>query len=72
MRYLPEHCDCCGVCVAVCPPGAVLLVDASVVFLDSCTCCEICAEACPAGAILQDDERFYDRWNSPGDLSGVA
>lgn len=47
-----ERCDGCGVCVEVCPEGAISLVDGLArIDSDSCTECEACVRACPHGAI---------------------
>jgi len=47
-----DRCDGCGVCLEVCPDGAISLVD-GVARIDSgfCTECEACVQACPIGAI---------------------
>ena len=51
----PEVCIGCGVCVSVCPQGAVRLVDGgrvhAVVEPASCRGCGICAAECPSGAM---------------------
>jgi len=47
-----DRCDGCGVCVEVCPGGAISLVDgAARIDSGSCTECEACVRACPTGAI---------------------
>lgn len=52
MRVNAKKCTGCGVCVDVCPTGAIQLIDGLAV-LDPVTCqqCQMCADACPAGAI---------------------
>lgn len=65
MKLLSERCDGCGVCAAVCPFGAVIVDEKSVIFLDSCTQCDLCAPVCPTGAILQDGQHYEDRWAQP-------
>ena len=50
------HCTGCGVCVEVCPTGAIRLVDGETgryaeVRQSECRGCEVCVEACPEGAI---------------------
>jgi Fe-S-cluster-containing hydrogenase component 2 len=54
MLYVDEkRCSGCGLCVDVCPVGAIALRD-SVAAIDQnlCTECEACARSCPEGAIL--------------------
>ena len=52
-----EHCDGCGVCVEVCPTGAIYLVD-GVATVDRALCreCEACLTACPREAVVVADE----------------
>jgi 2-oxoglutarate ferredoxin oxidoreductase subunit delta len=56
-----ERCKGCGLCIAVCPKGAIALGTRinrngypTVILSDkgSCTGCAICAEMCPDVAIL--------------------
>jgi len=51
----PDVCIGCGVCVSVCPQGAVRLVDGdrahALVDQASCRGCGICAAECPSGAM---------------------
>lgn len=54
MLYVDEkRCSGCGLCVDVCPVGAITLQN-GVAAIDQnlCTECESCAAACPEGAIL--------------------
>ena len=56
---LQTHRDVCGYCgcgVAVCPEGALELIDAYLVVDDQCTSCGICAKVCPVGALEVKDE----------------
>jgi ferredoxin len=51
------RCTGCGVCMEVCPTGAVCLVDSETgryaeVNQSECRGCEACVEACPEGAIM--------------------
>lgn len=52
-----ERCTGCGVCIQVCPTGAITL-QRGVAIIDQaeCTQCETCLEACPEGAILSVSE----------------
>jgi ferredoxin len=52
-----ERCSGCGVCVDVCPSGAISLHDGKAsISQHLCNQCEACASACPQGAILSVSE----------------
>lgn len=48
-----DRCVACGVCVKVCPKGAISIYKGcySVVDEDICIGCGICEKNCPAGVI---------------------
>jgi len=47
-----ERCTGCGVCLDVCPTGAIELVDGMAnIRTDLCRECQACLHACPQGAI---------------------
>ncbi|HIP74042.1 MAG TPA: 4Fe-4S dicluster domain-containing protein [Euryarchaeota archaeon] len=51
--WLPSKCIRCGLCVGVCPVGAVVLTDGCVrVDPDLCTGCGACIKGCPVAALL--------------------
>ena len=44
-------CDACGICVSVCPAGALAMVNGQVVYDRSkCVMCDACIHACPSNA----------------------
>ena len=59
MLYVDENrCSGCGVCVEVCPTGAMSLRSGvAVIDQERCTQCEACFHACPEQAILSVSDR---------------
>ena len=58
LRVDSERCKGCGVCLDVCPTGAIHLVN-RVATIDANLCreCEACVQACPQGAIQRVTEQ---------------
>ncbi len=58
MLYVDEHrCSGCGVCVNVCPHGAIVIENGTASIRQAlCNHCEACAAACPERAILSVTE----------------
>ncbi|MBC7263374.1 MAG: 4Fe-4S binding protein [Chloroflexi bacterium] len=54
----PLKCDGCGVCVTVCPSGALAIEDgkAAIVHPEACQYDGACEAFCPAGAIARPFE----------------
>ena len=54
IKMLKETCTDCGVCVPLCPTGALKREDDfTISFLPSkCVACEICIKACPTKAMI--------------------
>ena len=51
IRVDPECCCLCGLCVGVCPPGALELAPDRLEVHDHCTECGWCIPFCPVGAL---------------------
>ena len=49
-----DLCNGCGLCVKVCPYGAVELEEGKALLLERCTACGACLEVCKQKAILSD------------------
>ena len=49
--FRPERCTLCGLCVQVCPAGALAIRDDRLIYSDEkCIACGACAAACQTGA----------------------
>jgi predicted Fe-Mo cluster-binding NifX family protein/ferredoxin len=48
----PDKCTGCGICVDVCPAGAIEVNKQAVVDAEACTGCAACVSECPNGAII--------------------
>jgi NAD-dependent dihydropyrimidine dehydrogenase PreA subunit len=48
-----DACTGCGVCVEMCPVGAMCLIAGkAVINTELCTACQTCIDVCPTGAIM--------------------
>ncbi len=47
-----ERCSGCGICVQVCPAGAISTEHATIVDAERCTGCGRCVTECPQGALI--------------------
>ncbi|MBN2334671.1 FAD-binding protein [Candidatus Bathyarchaeota archaeon] len=55
-----EACTGCGLCVDVCPFGAIEMVDGKAVITEACRACGQCVDACPVGAITMKEAEEAD------------
>ena len=62
-------CDACGLCVPLCPPGAMHLRRSGLLIDDAaCTGCHKCIAPCPVGALTMVERDRADR--EPGNGKG--
>jgi ferredoxin len=56
-------CTGCGLCVARCPEGVVVLVAQRVVIVrpEACTYCGLCESVCPTGAVALPYQIVWDQ-----------
>jgi len=67
IKVIVDKCVGCGICLGVCPPQAISIVDKkAIIDLDKCTLCGACPDSCKFDAIeierkviLQDDLSSY-------------
>jgi electron transfer flavoprotein alpha subunit len=55
-----DACTGCGVCVEVCPFGAIEMVEGRAVINEACRACGQCVDACPVGAIEMREAEVVD------------
>jgi len=54
MIAIKDHCDLCGICVAVCPANAITMSESRVhIDEEKCTSCGICIRICPVNALME-------------------
>jgi formate hydrogenlyase subunit 6/NADH:ubiquinone oxidoreductase subunit I len=52
-KVLTEKCTACGICIAVCPAGAIAMENGkALVNTELCSNCNVCIKACPVDAII--------------------
>jgi len=58
---LAEKCDQCGICVSVCPTGAITLNDLPETNASACILCCACIKECPTDARVNDSEFIKEK-----------
>ena len=57
IKVIEEKCTGCGVCIQVCPFGAISIIEGLATISEDCQLCLACVPACPSGAIETLEER---------------
>ncbi len=55
-----EDCTGCGICLDVCPFGAIDMVEGKAQINEACRACGLCVDECPVGAIIIQDADAVD------------
>ena len=64
-----DRCSGCGVCVDVCPNGAMSFQDGKACITQAlCNQCEACTDSCPEGAILSVTEQSLVHSEDPSEV----
>jgi electron transfer flavoprotein alpha subunit len=64
--YITDDCTGCGVCVSICPFGAIEIHDGKAVITEACRVCGQCVEACPEEAIILREVEVVESKESKG------
>ena len=64
--YITDDCTGCGVCVSVCPFGAIEIHDGKAVIIEACRVCGQCVDACPEEAIILREVEVVESKESKG------
>ena len=57
IKVIEEKCTGCGICIQVCPFGAISIIEGLATISEDCQLCLACVPACPSGAIETLEER---------------
>jgi Fe-S-cluster-containing hydrogenase component 2 len=63
----PMKCDMCGFCSAICPTGAIEVLEDGIMVVDadSCSSCNACVEACPKNVLSMSPAKGVKRYYRP-------
>jgi len=64
--YITDDCTGCGVCVSVCPFGAIEIHDGKAVITEACRVCVQCVDVCPEEAIILREVEAVESKESKG------
>ena len=65
LKIDPDKCTLCGVCVDICPFGALTMDDSRITVNEGCRMCRLCVKQCPEGAVSISEEKAEadkDEW----------